>query len=102
MKKIFILAIIATAAFTVSAQFSKDSKSKIGVKAGYNFSNVVGSGSSFNPTHNNGYMISAFFGSSNKNGLGYRSELVYSKQGYSFDEGGKNTDVIMITCICRI
>jgi len=94
MKKIFIIAIIATAAFTVSAQSSKDSKSKIGVKAGYNFSNVVGSGSSFNPTQNNGYMISAFFGNSNKNGLGYRSELVYSKQGYSFNDGGKNTDVM--------
>jgi len=94
MKKIFILAIIATAAFTVSAQSSKESKSKIGIKAGYNFSNVVGSSSSFDPTHNNGYMISAFFGSSNKNGLGYRSELVYSKQGYSFDDGGKNTDVM--------
>src|SRR5690349_12897339 len=94
MKKIFILAIIATAAMSASAQTSKDSKSKIGIKAGYNFSNVVGSGSSFNPQHSNGYMVSAFFGGSNKNGLGYRSELVYSKQGYSFDDGGKNTDVM--------
>jgi len=97
MKKIFILAIIATAALSVSAQSSKDSKeskSKFGIKAGYNFSNVVGSGSSFDPQHNNGYMVSAFLGSSNKNGFGYRSELVYSKQGYSFDEGGKNTDVM--------
>jgi hypothetical protein len=94
MKKISILAIIMTAVISVSAQSSKESKSKIGIKAGYNFSNVVGSGSSFDPKHNNGYMISAFLGSSNKNGLGYRSELVYSKQGYSFDDGGKNTDVM--------
>jgi hypothetical protein len=94
MKKISILAIIVTAAISVSAQSSKESKSKFGIKAGYNFSNVVGSGSSFDPQHNNGYMVAAFFGSSNKNGLGYRSELVYSKQGYSFDDGGKNTDVM--------
>ncbi len=97
MKKIVILAIIITAAASVSAQSSKDSKeskSKFGIKAGYNFSNVVGSGSSFDPQHNNGYMVSAFFGGSNRNGLGYRSELVYSKQGYSFDDGGKNTDVM--------
>lgn len=94
MKKIFILAIIATAAISVSAQSPKDSKSKFGIKAGYNFSNVIGSGSSFDPKHNNGYMVSAFFGGSKKNGLGYRSELVYSKQGYSFDDGGKNTDVM--------
>ena len=39
-------------------------------------------------------MISAFFGSSNKNGLGYRSELVYSKQGYSFDDGGKKKNLM--------
>jgi len=94
MKKIFILAIIATATVSASAQSQKESTSKIGIKAGYNFSNVIGSGSSFDPKHNNGYMVSAFFGSSNKNGLGYRSELVYSKQGYSFDDGGKNTDVM--------
>src|SRR5215510_15503136 len=94
MKKISILAIIVTAAISVSAQSSKESKSKFGIKAGYNFSNVVGSGSSFDPQHNNGYMVSAFFGGSNKNGIGYRSELVYSKQGYSFDDGGKNTDVM--------
>lgn len=94
MKKIFILAIIVTAAISLSAQSSKESKSKIGIKAGYNFSNVVGSGSSFDPKRNNGYMVGAFFGGSNKNGLGYRSELIYSKQGYSFDDGGKNTDVM--------
>ena len=94
MKKIFILAIMATAAISLSAQTSKESKSKIGIKAGYNFSNVVGSGSSFDPKSNNGYMVGAFFGGSNKNGLGYRSELVYSKQGYSFDDGGKNTEVM--------
>jgi len=94
MKKILILAIIAASAISVSAQSPKESKSKFGIKAGYNFSNVIGSGSSFDPKHNNGYMISAFFGNSNKNGLGYRSELVYSKQGYSFDDGGKNTDVM--------
>jgi len=94
MKKIVILAIIVTAAISVSAQSSKESKSKFGIKAGYNFSNVIGSQSSFDPKHSNGYMVSVFFGGSNKNGFGYRSEFVYSKQGYSFDDGGKNTDVM--------
>jgi Opacity protein and related surface antigens len=94
MKKISILAIIVTAAISVSAQSSKESKSKIGVKAGYNFSNVVGSQSSFDPKHNSGYMVAVAFAAGTKNGLGYRSELVYSKQGYSFDDGGKNTDVM--------
>jgi opacity protein-like surface antigen len=94
MKKIFILAIIVTAAISVSAQSSKESKPKIGIKAGYNFSNVIGSQSSFDPKHNNGYMVAVAFAPTIKNGLGYRGELVYSKQGYSFDDGGKNTDVM--------
>ncbi len=94
MKKISLLAIIVIAAISVSAQSSKESKSKIGIKAGYNFSNVVGSQSSFDPKHNNGYMVSVAFAPTVKNGFGYRSELVYSKQGYSFDDGGKNTDVM--------
>jgi len=94
MKKIIILAIIATSAVSVSAQSSRESKSKIGIKAGYNFSNVIGSRSSFEPKHNNGYMVSAFFAPTSKNGFGYTSEIVYSKQGYSFDDGGKNTDVM--------
>jgi hypothetical protein len=97
MKQIFIIALIVAATFSATAQSSKESKefkSKFGIKAGYNFSNVVGSQSSFDPQHNNGYMIAGFFSHGNKNGIGYRSELVYSKQGYSFDDGGKNTDVM--------
>ena len=39
-------------------------------------------------------MVAVAFAPSNKNGFGYRSEFVYSKQGYSFDDGGKNTDVM--------
>jgi hypothetical protein len=97
MKQISILVLIVAATCSAAAQSSKESKefkSKIGIKAGYNFSNVVGSQSSFDPQHNNGYMVAGFFSHGKKNGLGYRSELVYSKQGYSFDDGGKNTDVM--------
>lgn len=95
MKHIFILGIVIIAALSTKAQTDqKEYKSKFGIKAGYNFSNVIGSHTSFDPKHNNGYMIAGFFSHGNKNGLGYRSELVYSKQGYSFDDGGKNTDVM--------
>jgi hypothetical protein len=100
MKKYFIallmLSLIASAsAFSQSDKPSqKSSKSKIALKVGYNFSYVTGAESGFDPKQNNGYMISAAFSPSHNNGLGYRSELVYSKQGYSFDDGGKNTDVM--------
>lgn len=95
MKKFSIalcaLAIIGSSAFS---QSKKSSKSKIGLKAGYNYSYITGVRSGFDPGHNNGYMVSAFYALASNSGIGYRSEIVYSKQGYSFDDGGKNTDVM--------
>jgi len=86
---------LLTSAFAQGPKPSeKSSKSKIGVKVGYNFSYVTGTESGFDPKQNNGYMISVAFSPSSNNGIGYRSELVYSKQGYSFDDGGKTTDVM--------
>lgn len=93
MKKIFILFIATILTCSAFAQSEKTSSSKFGIKAGYNYSNVIGSKSTFDPKQNNGYMVSVFFSSSRRNGIGYRSELVYSRQGYSFDDGGKTTDV---------
>src|SRR5256885_3937764 len=95
MKKYSVLLFAAT--ITMSQAFSqseKSMKSKFGVKAGYNFSYVTGSKQSFSPAHNNGYMVSVFMSQGNKNGMGYQGEFVYSKQGYSFENGGKNTDVM--------
>jgi len=95
MKKYFVALFAGVFVLsTAFAQSQKSSKSKIGLKVGYDFSNVTGSKPVFDPKQNDGYMISAFFSPSNNNGIGYRSELVYSRQGYSFDEGGKTTDVM--------
>ena len=61
MKHIFILGIVIIAALSTKAQTDqKEYKSKFGIKAGYNFSNVIGSHTSFDPKHNNGYMIAGF------------------------------------------
>lgn len=93
-KSLILFSLAAFASCSLIAQSKKSSKPKIGLKAGYNFSYVTGSQTGFEPSHNDGYMISVFFSSANSNGIGYRSELVYSRQGYSFDDGGKNTDVM--------
>ena len=100
MKKISLAVLAVTIACFVFAQtekssapIEKSSKSKFGIKAGYNYSNVIGSKSIFDPQKNVGYMAAVFFSSSQRNGLGYRSEFVYSRQGYSFDDGGKTTAV---------
>ena len=69
-----------------------DSRPKFGLKAGYNIAKVKGSTPSFSPDNQNGFMVGAFFSPATK-GLGYRTELVFSRQGFSFDEDGQVQDV---------
>jgi hypothetical protein len=65
---------------------------KFGIKAGYNIAKVKGSTPSYSPDNENGFMIGAFYSTPSK-GVGYRSELVFSRQGFSFDESGKMQEV---------
>ena len=67
-------------------------KPKLGIKAGYNWSYITGSSQGFQKDNKTGFMISAFYAPASR-GLGFRTELVFSRQGYSFDNGGQNTDV---------
>lgn len=39
-------------------------------------------------------MIGAFFAPTARTGKGFRSEIVFSRQGYSFDDGGTDTDLL--------
>jgi len=71
----------------------KKMKPKIGLKVGYNYAKVVGTNTNFSPGSNNGFMISGFFSPSVKSGIGYRTEIVFSRQGFSFDESGKVQNV---------
>ena len=104
MKVIFMIALIAGTALQLNAQTSqqglpgisqkeiKEMKPKIGVKAGYNFAKVIGSTPHFSPQANNGFMVAGFF-APRSNGMGYRTELIFSRQGFSFDQSGKMQDV---------
>jgi hypothetical protein len=69
-------------------------KQRFGLKAGYNWSYLNGSTQGFRPDNRSGFMVSAFYAPTARTGKGFRSEIVFSRQGYSFDEGGKNTDVL--------
>ncbi|MGZ3955271.1 MAG: porin family protein [Flavisolibacter sp.] len=108
MKKIMILASCLTAfAHISSAQSTQPSamppgfdqsnlkkmKPGIGLKAGYNFAKVVGTNTNFTPGNNNGFMVAGFFSPAVKSGMGYRTEIVFSRQGFSFDEAGKMQNV---------
>ena len=68
--------------------------SKLGLKFGYNWSYVSVNTAGFSPDNKSGFMAGAFFSPTRKKGLGFRSEIVFSRQGYSFDDGGRNTAVL--------
>ena len=71
----------------------KKMKPSNGIKVGYNYAMLKGSTKGFSPSSTNGFMVGAFFSPKKSKGLGYRSEIVFSRQGFSFDESGKMQDV---------
>ena len=88
---------ISSLAFAQSIDIKKIEdryKQHFGLKAGYNWSYVTGSKEGFKPSNHSGFMVSAFYAPTSRTGKGFRSEVVFSRQGYSFDNGGKNTDVM--------
>lgn len=108
MKKIFLLvSLINWLAFNKSqaqtqpdekssqqmmARQIKDMKPKFGLKFGYNIAKLTGSSPDFSPQSKDGFNLSAFYAPSSK-GLGYRTEIIFSRQGFSFDESGKTGHV---------
>lgn len=95
MKRILYTVLTLTICCTV-AQAQKgtsDYKPKLGLKAGYNWSYLTGNAEGINKNNKTGFMVGAFYAPAS-NGRGFRSEIVFSRQGYSFDNGGTNTDVL--------
>jgi hypothetical protein len=39
-------------------------------------------------------MVAGFFGLEGKSIIGYRSEIVFSRQGYTYDDAGSNTEIM--------
>jgi hypothetical protein len=77
----------------------------IGIKAGLNFANVRNTGS-VNTNNQTGFMGGVFFSPPSAGLLGYRSELVYSRQGYNFatqsNTGNVNLDYIIMPHLMTI
>lgn len=100
MKKLIILtSTLSLFAVTAFAQMSnkkdKDNYNpKFGIKAGYNWSYVTASTDGISKDGKSGFMAAVYYSPNNNKGFGYRTELVFSRQGYSFDDGGKNTAVM--------
>jgi len=95
MRKGFLtlLTFVCFCAITHAQKENTDYKSKLGLKAGYNWSYLTGKAEGFTKDNKSGFMVGAFYAPVTK-GRGFRSEIVFSRQGYSFDKGGSNTDVL--------
>ena len=84
--KRFILAGLFLFPVILKAQFG------IGVKAGLNFANTKDE-SGFNSDSRTGYMIGAYFAPGAKKFLGFRSEIILSRQGYNYKTGTNTNNV---------
>ena len=73
-------------------EVASEAKRKLGIKAGYNIASIYGKTPNFTPRSTNGFTFAGFFAPSSK-GLGYRTELVFSRQGFSFDENGNMQNI---------
>ena len=65
----------------------------LGIKAGVNFASVTNA-SDINASKTSGFMIGAFFApGTGKQVLGFRTEFIYSKQGYDFSTASSTGSV---------
>lgn len=100
-KSVLFIFILNMVGFGAAAQKNKTSSIGLGLKAGYNFAKVTGA-ASVNASNTNGFQIGAFYspGSSQSKSFGYRTEIIYSKQGYDFAKanttGSVNLDYILL------
>jgi len=90
MRKILLIAILMFCIYYSFAQ--KEFSSKAGFKVGYNVNRLAGQSVNVNFDNRSGFMIAAYFSPSTK-GFGYRSELIFSRQGFSYDDNGTRQSV---------
>lgn len=78
---------------------------QIGLKGGINFANVTNV-SSINNSSNTGFAVGVFIAPKSPKLFGYRSEILYSRQGYSFETntntGKVNLDYILLPQLTTI
>jgi hypothetical protein len=101
MKRISLLAIILLPLFLYSQQWPTTPDSSghkkqhrsigIGIKAGFNFSNVTNA-SQINATSRTGYHIGVFLSPESKSILSSRTELLYSRHGYNYSDSASKAN----------
>ncbi|HEX4876404.1 MAG TPA: porin family protein [Chitinophagaceae bacterium] len=78
--------------FLVILFFYDNLDAQFGIKAGYNYVNVTGTGG-INAGNRSGFMIGAMFGPRARKLIGFRSEILLSRQGYDYKSGTNTGNV---------
>jgi hypothetical protein len=88
-----------------SKEKTKSNKLGFGIKAGLNFANVT-STASLNNSSRTGFMAGIFLAPASRGVMGYRTELMFSRQGYDYknntNTGSVNLDYILFTHLFTI
>lgn len=100
MKKIILIAIACMSIRAGFAQMPNAAnadaskyRTRFGLKAGYNVAWMTGTPAHFEPSNRSGFMAGAFLAPPSKGGMGFRTEIVFSRQGFSYDASGKKESV---------
>lgn len=106
-KSVFLLPVVLFSLFA-SAQVRTGGSGfrlGIGLKAGVNFANVSNA-SSISASNRTGFMFGAFLAPGGNKLLGFRSELIFSRQGYDYKKntntGSVNLDYILLPQLITI
>src|SRR5206468_10007289 len=93
-KMLFSILAVILVTTTVCAQGTvnpnltkKNNRTRIGLKAGYDWSYVIANQSGLNLNNHSGYMFGAFLAPPSHGLMGYRTELIYSHQGFTVSDG---------------
>jgi hypothetical protein len=96
MRKMFLTIVTLLPLFSM-AQF--------GIKAGVNFASVTNA-SDINASNQSGFLVGVFLAPPSKGIMGFRTELIYSKQGYNYktstNTGTVNLDYILLPQLMQI
>lgn len=80
-----------TSAQSTKIGMKSSSKSGFGFRVGLNYAKVSGSSDSIQYRYKPGLMIAVFLAPPSTGVIGYRSELLYSKQGFDYTDQNGNT-----------
>lgn len=93
-KNYLILMLAAVCCLQGMAQTKKQTGSQFGIRAGYVIPRLAGEKNvDFKPGSKNGFTVSLSYAPAARTGIGFRSEVVFTSQNFSFTADGKKSAI---------